>query len=57
MSGFAGASVKYEQLGSVSSGSKPLGDGHIVFFFDNPLFRGFWENGKLQLANAFYFLD
>lgn len=57
MSGFAGSNVKYEQQGTVSSGSKSLGEGQIVFFFDNPLFRGFWENGKLQFVNALYFFE
>ncbi len=57
VSGFAGASVKHQQFETVSAGSVNMGDGHVVFFFDNPLFRGFWENGKLQVVNALYFLD
>jgi len=24
---------------------------------DNPLFRGFWENGKLFFANALFMVD
>jgi hypothetical protein len=30
------------------------GSGTIIVFADNPLFRGFWENGKMLVANAIY---
>jgi hypothetical protein len=56
ITGFAGYKVKHKQQGAVTVGSYAIGDGNIVYFFDNPLFRGFWENGKLQVANAIYFL-
>jgi hypothetical protein len=56
ITGFAGYKVKHKQQGAVTVGSYALGEGNIVYFFDNPLFRGFWENGKLQVANAIYFL-
>lgn len=56
VTGFAGYKVKYKQEGAVTVGSVGIGEGKIVYFFDNPLFRGFWENGKLQVANAIYFL-
>ena len=56
ITGFAGYKVKHKQEGAVTVGSLGIGEGKIVYFFDNPLFRGFWENGKLQVANAIYFL-
>ena len=56
VTGFAGYKVKHKQDGAITVGSKTIGNGKIVYFFDNPLFRGFWENGKLQVANAIYFL-
>lgn len=56
ITGFAGYKVKNKQDGATTVGSKSIGNGKIVYFFDNPLFRGFWENGKLQVANAIYFL-
>ena len=56
ISGFAGYKIKKVQLGAVTVGQKQMGEGSIVYFFDNPLFRGFWQNGKLQVANALYFL-
>jgi hypothetical protein len=30
------------------------GRGQVVYMVDNPLFRGFWENGKLFFANAVF---
>jgi hypothetical protein len=33
-------------------GVEEKGEGHVVYFVDNPLFRGFWENGKLLFGNA-----
>ena len=29
-------------------------NGNIVFFADDPIFRNFWENGKMLLANAVF---
>lgn len=57
ISGFAGSEVKQKQMGATTVGTKNIGDGCIVFFFDNPLFRSFWENGKLQVANAIFLLN
>lgn len=31
------------------------GNGQLVYFVDPPLFRGFWEQGKLLFANALFF--
>jgi hypothetical protein len=56
IAGFAGYKVKYQQQGTVTVGARSIGSGKIVYFFDNPLFRGFWSNGKLQVANAMYFM-
>ena len=56
VSGFAGYKVKHKQDGATTVGIHEIGKGKIVYFFDNPLFRGFWQNGKLQVANAIYFL-
>ena len=36
-------------------GVENFGKGELIYFCDNPLFRGFWENGKLLVANALYF--
>jgi len=29
----------------------------VVYMADNPLFRGFWENGKLFFANAIFMAE
>ncbi|MEB2778990.1 hypothetical protein U3A58_01195 [Algoriphagus sp. C2-6-M1] len=31
-----------------------VGRGEIVYFVDDPIFRGFWEAGKLVLSNAIF---
>jgi hypothetical protein len=35
-------------------GELPIGQGSVVFLADNVLFRNFWENGKLLMANALF---
>lgn len=56
LSGFAGHIAKEELENTLSFGVQPHGSGQVVYFIDNPLFRGFWENGKLLIANAVFFL-
>jgi len=34
-----------------------MGKGNIVYMADDPIFRSFWENGKLLLANAIFLVD
>ena len=36
-------------------GEKSMGRGKVVYLVDNPLFRGFWDQGNLLFANALYF--
>jgi hypothetical protein len=31
-----------------------MGSGDIIYLADNPIFRNFWENGKLLLSNAVF---
>jgi hypothetical protein len=33
------------------------GRGSVIYMVDNPLFRGFWENGKLFFANALFLVQ
>ncbi len=37
-------------------GHRELGNGQIIYLTHSPIFRGFWEDGKLLVANAIYFL-
>ena len=57
VNGFVGARVKAQQSEAHIAGSVPYGRGTIVYFIDNPLFRGFWESGKLMVANSIYFVN
>lgn len=56
MSGFAGHLAKQNLENSLSFGVQSVGSGQVVYMVDNPLFRGFWENGKLLVANALFFV-
>jgi hypothetical protein len=31
-----------------------MGRGSVVYMVDDPLFRSFWENGKLLFSNAVF---
>lgn len=55
VSGFVGSKAKENQSNAMVLGVEKYGKGALIYFCDNPLFRGFWENGKLLVANAIYF--
>ncbi len=57
VSGFAGSKAQKNLKKSLIFGVEPSGKGHLVYLVDNPLFRGFWENGKLFFANALFMVD
>ena len=54
VSGFAGSEAKKEIADTLIFGVEKHGDGQAIYMVDNPLFRGFWENGKLFFANALF---
>lgn len=54
LGGFVGSNVKKDQNKSLIIGQENRGNGSVIYFIDNPLFRGFWENGKLFFANALF---
>ena len=54
LGGFVGCNVKKDQNKSLIIGQENRGNGSVIYFIDNPLFRGFWENGKLFFANALF---
>src|SRR5690606_2010967 len=56
-SGFAGSEAQKTIAKSLVFGAESHGRGQVVYMVDNPLFRGFWENGKLFFANALFMLD
>jgi hypothetical protein len=57
VSGYAGSKARKEVPKSLLFGEEPMGRGSIVYMVDNVLFRSFWENGKLFVANAVFLLN
>ncbi|MFS4415134.1 M14 family metallopeptidase [Maribacter sp. 2307ULW6-5] len=57
VSGFAGSEATKKIANTLVFGSQSMGSGQVVYMVDNPLFRGFWENGKLFFANALFMVD
>ena len=53
-SGYAGENALKKVPNSLLFGVEPKGRGQIIYMVDNPLFRSFWENGKLFFANAVF---
>jgi hypothetical protein len=56
VAGFSGYKVRNKLKDGTLVGVTGLGRGSLIFFADNPVFRMFWENGKLLFCNA-VFLD
>jgi hypothetical protein len=54
VTGFAGVQAKEKLREGLLLGVQDIGGGNIVYFAEDPIFRGFWENGKLLLANAVF---
>lgn len=52
--GFIGSSLKKKLADTVTFAVEQKGSGSIVYMVDNPLFRGFWENGNLLFGNAVF---
>ena len=57
VSGFAGSKAQKKMPKTLVFGTEYYGRGQVVYMVDNPLFRGFWENGKLFFANALFMVD
>lgn len=54
VSGFAGKNAIKAIDESLVYGVERKGKGTIVYLVDDPLFRSFWENGKLLFSNAVF---
>jgi hypothetical protein len=52
--GFAGFQSKQKINNGMLLGVQSLGRGSVVYLVDDPLFRSFWENGKLLFSNAVF---
>lgn len=55
-SGFVGNKALEGLSNSLTFGVQNMGSGQVVYMIDNPLFRGFWHNGKLLFGNAVFFV-
>jgi hypothetical protein len=52
--GFVGAKSKQKLQDALILGTQDMGQGQVVYLADNPLFRGFWQGGKLLFGNAVF---
>ena len=52
--GFAGRHANKKMDNSLVFGVEEKGNGSVVYLVDNPLFRSFWENGKMIFSNAVF---
>ncbi len=57
VSGFSGKNAFKKLKNSLVFGEARIGSGSIIYMVDDPLFRAFWENGKLFMANALFFTN
>ncbi|GAB3915327.1 M14 family metallopeptidase [Mucilaginibacter boryungensis] len=54
VAGFVGQKSKAKIADGMLLGVQNLGRGTVVYMVDDPLFREFWENGKLLFSNAVF---
>ena len=57
VAGFAGSKAQKSISKSLVFGVENHGRGQVIYMVDNPLFRGFWESGKLFFANALFMVN
>ena len=55
--GFVGNEIKKKLNNTVSFAVDKKENGEVIYMVDNPLFRGFWENGNLLFSNALFLVD
>ena len=54
VSGFTGQKSKEKIKDGMLLGVQQMGRGSVVYMVDDPIFRSFWENGKLLFSNAVF---
>ena len=54
VTGFVGSQTKKTLVDGMLLGVQELGNGTVVYLAVDPLFRGFWESGKLLFSNAVF---
>ncbi len=55
--GFAGYRINKKMSNSLVMGVEPKGQGNVIYLVDNPLFRTFWESGKMIFSNAVFMVQ
>ena len=55
VAGYIGPESQQKLNKNLVFGVEQRGKGKVVYLVDDPIFRGFWQNGKLILANALFF--
>ena len=55
--GFIGHNLKKKLENTVTFAVEHKGAGQVIYMVDNPLFRGFWENGNILFSNALFLVD
>jgi hypothetical protein len=54
VAGFVGSKIKEKLKDAMLIGEQSMGTGSIIYLSDDPIFRSFWESGKLLLSNAVF---
>ena len=54
VAGFAGTRVKEKLKDGTVMAVQDMGRGTIIYLAEDPIFRSFWENGKMLLGNAVF---
>lgn len=54
VAGFAGTEALDALKNSLVLGMESVGRGEVIYFVDNPIYRGFYYSGRLLLANAVF---
>ncbi len=54
VTGFTGTQVKNRLKDGVVFGVQDMGSGNVIYLTEDPLFRNFWENGKLLFCNSVF---
>ena len=54
VAGFAGSTVSNKIKDGTLFAVQDMGRGKVIYMVDDPVFRNFWENGKLLFLNAVF---
>jgi hypothetical protein len=57
ITGFVGSKVKPKLKDGLLFGTQSMGNGTVVYFADDPMFRLFWQSGKMLFCNAVFLVQ